>query len=256
MYFFKSEWSWRLKLIILAAILIFIIFVWFIYFSSYFSITKIEINGNIKIPSNDIEKLVWQQSNNRRFFIGLQKNINIFNKDKLLNTLNEQYYFEKLSIKKDLPNTIIINLEEKSYSLIWYEADNYYYIDSNGSIISEADPLEIKQKSYPLIDNRGEKKVSGNAIEVNSNNLNYVTQLFKKFKNNHKNFKVDRFILDNELNTVKIALLDGPEIYFNIQEDISNQIAKLLVIVNEKLKDNFANKTYIDLRYGDRVYYR
>jgi len=51
-------------------------------------------------------------------------------------------------------------------------------------------------------------------------------------------------------------LIDGPKIFFNTEEGIDKQINKLLVIKNEKLKDDFNGKEYIDLRYGDRVYYR
>jgi hypothetical protein len=48
----------------------------------------------------------------------------------------------------------------------------------------------------------------------------------------------------------------GPAVYFNIEEDIDKQINKLIIIKNEKIKKDFNKKTYIDLRYGDRVYYR
>ncbi len=53
-----------------------------------------------------------------------------------------------------------------------------------------------------------------------------------------------------------MKILDGPAVYFNTEKDINAQIAKLLIITDKKLKDNFKNKKYIDLRYGDRVYYR
>ena len=49
---------------------------------------------------------------------------------------------------------------------------------------------------------------------------------------------------------------NGPMIYFNLQEDIEKQVTKLLVLMNEKLKNNLGEKEYIDLRYGDKVYYK
>ena len=56
--------------------------------------------------------------------------------------------------------------------------------------------------------------------------------------------------------TIKIKLIDGPGIYFNIDENLKQQLDKLLVIKNEKIKDDFLTKQYIDLRFGDSVYFR
>ena len=254
--FFKSEWSWRSKFIVLTTIIISTGLVWFFYFSSVFNISLIEVSGNSKIAADEIKNLAWKQTEKNRFLILKQTNLNLFNSDELVTILNNEYYFENLAINKKFPGTIIINLKEKEYSAVWYESDKYYYIDDEGNIFSEADPLQIKQQNYPLIENKGAAKIEGKIIEVDDGSVGYIVDLFKKFKNNYKNFKIDRFILDSDVNTVKMKILDGPEIYFNTKKDTNSQIAKLLVIVNEKLKDNFINKEYIDLRHGDRVYYR
>ncbi len=253
---FKSKWTWRSKLIVLALITISVGLIWLFYFSSVFNIVSIEVAGNVKIAADDIKNLAWKQAKESRFLILEQKNLNSFSRDELTANLNSQYYFESLSVDKKFPGTIIINLKEKEYSAVWYESDKYYYVDNEGNIFSEADPLQIKQQNYPLIENKGEARVEGKIIEADDGSIDYIVNLFKEFKNNYKNFKIDRFILDSDVNTVKMKILDGPEIYFNTEDDVNSQIAKLMVIVGEKLKDDFVNKEYIDLRYGDRVYYR
>jgi cell division septal protein FtsQ len=252
--FFRFQWNWRLKLITSAVLIIFAGSIWFFYFSSYFNIITIEVAGNKKIAADDIKNLAWRQAKENRLLILKQENLNAFNKNKLRETLNEHYYLENLSINKKLPGTIIITIKEKEYSAVWYESDKYYYIDSNGNIFSEADPLQIKQQNYPLIENRKGARVEGRIVKVEDGDISYIILLFKEFKNNYKNFKIDRFILDSDINTVKMKILDGPEIYFNTKEDVNGQITKLMIIVNEKLKDDFINKEYIDLRYGDKVY--
>lgn len=253
---YAPAWSWRVKLIIIIIVMAVLGFIWFFYSSSFFNIKSVTISGNNRIQSFEIEELFWEQADKRRFLLGSQRNINLFNENKFINTLNQLYNFENLSVKKNLPGDVIVSLEEKNYSLIWLESDNYYYIDESGSIISQIDPLEIKQKNYPLIENRGEMKVFEKNIKIDVAELNFIVKLFNEFKRDYKNYKIDRFILDSDLNAAKLALIDGPMIYFNTKEDMNKQIDKLSVIINEKLKDNFLNKTYIDLRYGDRVYYR
>jgi hypothetical protein len=78
--------------------------------------------------------------------------------------------------------------------------------------------------------------------------------LFNEFKDKNHGFAIERFILDKDINTVKMAVLDGPKIYFNPEETVARQAARLDLIIKEKLKDTFKSKEYINLRYGNNIY--
>ncbi|MEA3464281.1 MAG: cell division protein FtsQ/DivIB [Patescibacteria group bacterium] len=250
------ELPWRIKLIIIEVIILIIGLIWFFCFSAYFTIEMINVIGAEKISSQEIKNLTWQQIEHRRFLFGSQKNLILFNKSKLFKIINEQYCVDSLFIERKLPNIITIKFKEKIHSAVWRENDKYYYIDEAGNIITEANPLEIKQKNYPLIDCQRKKAVINNKKIIDQEeNIDCVIQLFNKLNNKHE-FEIECFIIDNEVNTVKVAIIQGPQIYFNTNEDLEKQIAKLLTLINEKLKDDFNKKNYIDLRYGDRVYYR
>ncbi|MBA3047502.1 cell division protein FtsQ/DivIB [Patescibacteria group bacterium] len=250
--------TWKIKLIALAIILLAGAIAWFLLFSNYFNIKNINVsaNGSDKAPKGGITDLIWIQTANKRFLLGSQSNIFLFNISQLSKKLNEQYNLDELKIEKKLPNTFNIILREKNYSAVWQEADKYYYIDNSGNAISEANPLEIKKESYPLIQSGGDAKVAGKKIESQNENIDYIIKLFYDIKNTEKLFTVESFIVDDEVNTVKMAISQGPKIYFNTEEDTIKQINKLYALIKEKLKDDFLKKEYIDLRYGDRVYYR
>jgi len=259
--------TWRAKLIILEVMVLTAGIIWFCCFSSYFAIGTIDVIGAEKISTQDIKDLAWQQTEYRRFLIGSQENLFLYNKNKLIKTLNEQYCLDGLVIEKKLPNIIIIKFKEKIYSVIWLQSDKYYYIDTEGNIISETNPLEIEQKDYPLIDYQGENKILDQKIKNQNENIDFIVKLHNEFKiaasqrisgleKIGDKFKIERFIINNEFNTIKMIINEGPEVYFNTREDSEKQVTKLLVLINEKLKDDFYKKTYIDLRYGDRVYYR
>ena len=248
--------SLKIKLIFLAIISMLCALAWFCFFSDYFNISVINASESGKISQNDIINLAWRQAENRRFIIGSQANLFLFNIDKLKKTLNEQYCFDELKIEKKAANTLNIEFKEKNYSAVWNESDKYYYIDNLGNIIVETSPLEIKNKNYPLIQSRGESLISNNKVKNQDKNINYIIKLFQELKKTEKLFKIENFIIDDEVNTVKITVIGGPKIYFNTDKDIDKQINKLIALITEKLKDDFLHKEYIDLRYGDRVYYR
>ena len=248
--------SLRVKLIIVGIMVVILALIWFCFLSAYFNIDKINIAGIEKIARKDIENIIQQQINKKRFLFCSQKKLILFNSSKLAEALNEQYYFDNIDIQKKWPTTLTIELKEKTYSVIWKEDDKYYYIDLNGHIINEANPLEIKQKNYPLIDYRGKHKILNKKVEGQNQNINFIIELFDKFKTNTDKLQIECFIINDERDTIKIAISQGPKIYFNIKKDIDRQINKLLTLINEKLKDDFDQKTYIDLRFGDRIYYR
>lgn len=269
---FSVGWSIKRKLTALLVLILASGLVWLILSPAVFSINNITVTGAIRIPPGEIESLAWQQAREKRFIFFPQINIFTFSKKEAKEKLEKSYSFEKLTINKNLPHTLIIDIQEKSYAFIWREGEKYYYADIDGYLINEVNPLEIKQKKYPIIENQGEGKIineSGGGlgrIDTGENHINYIVSLSDRFlaeknragegEESSNELIIEKFILDKEINTVKMVLVDGPTVYFKTDEDQEKQINKLLAIKEETLKSDFKNKTYIDLRYGDRVYYR
>ncbi|MDD5071804.1 MAG: hypothetical protein PHQ42_03655 [Patescibacteria group bacterium] len=269
---FSIGWSGKKKLTVFLILLLAGGLIWLIFSSAVFSINNVIVRGAIRIPPREIENLAWQQIREKKFVFLPQNNIFVFGKKEMEEKLGESYSFEKLTINKNLPHTLIIDVQEKSYAFIWCEEEKYYYADIDGYLINETNPLEIKQKKYPIIQNQGERKIINDfagglgKIDVDDNYINYIIGLSRRFPGEKKeegdeaetsdSLIVEKFILDGEINTVKMSLADGPTIYFNTNEDQEKQIRKLMAIKEETLKNDFKNKNYIDLRHGDRVYYR
>ena len=225
--------------------------VWFIFYSNFFSIKKIEVRGGDRINPESIEDVAWKQISDSYLTVIPQKNIFIFNKNRLKTALENKYVFNDLVVIKKVPDKIVIEFNEKEYALILQEGDRYYYCDGEVEVISEIDNvLEIGQKDYPIIENLIER------TKIKQEQVNYILNLFQTFKNYEKEFKINKFIIDKELNTVKVQLLNGPKIFFNTREEIEKQINKAVIIKNEKLKESFFTKEYIDVRIGDSIYYR
>ncbi len=248
-----TKFSRRTKFIISAVILIIIIIVWFLFFSVNFTIKNIAVIGAQRLTEKEIKDMVYEQIKSG---LGLQKNIFLFDKSELADNLNNKYFLDNLNIKKNLPANLTISFNEREYSIIWLEDEKYYYLDELANVITEADPLQISQKNYPLIDNISKIKIAEKKINISADKIKFIISLYNELKNRQFNFKIDRFIIDDNQFSINLAILAGPTIYFNIREDLFKQLDKLTVIINEKLKSDFNKKTYIDLRYGDRVYYR
>ncbi len=252
----RANISWRIKMISFSTLLLLVTAVIFLVYSHYFDIQKVVVSGTGQIGDQTIEEHVWKQIGDNILTIIPQRNIFLFSTTRLTETLNRKYALNRLTIQRKLPNSLVINYHEKEYAFILEENDNYYYADKHGAIITEANLLEVSERDYPIILNLSDNRIYNDQTQIETEYLETVFTLFNIFKSYSEELKVERFIIDKEINTVKVAILAGPQIYININNDIDKQINKLLVIKNEKLKDDFANKIYIDVRYGDSVYYR
>ncbi|MBU1782971.1 hypothetical protein KKA77_00065, partial [Patescibacteria group bacterium] len=228
--------SWRVKMIILSTLIIVIGLAWLIFFAPIFNIKKVVVKGAIKISTKEIEDFAWEQAYSSW---GYKKNIFLFCKSDLIKKINEKYSLNSLIIEKKLPNKLIINFNEKQQSIVWFEADKYYYADIIGSVISEADPLNISQKDIPLIYNSGDNKIIDKKIEINSDKIKFILDLFFEFKDKKHNFEIERFNIDNEEGTIELKVVSGPIIYFNIKDDLLKQVSKLDVTISQKLKEEF-----------------
>ena len=77
----------------------------------------------------------------------------------------------------------------------------------------------------------------------------------KNFNQNSKSENRPK-IAKYEKNIIKVKILNGPEIFFSINNDIDMQMSKLLTTRQQKLKDSFFNKLYVNLSIGDSVYFK
>lgn len=249
--------SWKVKLVLALIVVLGIAAVWLFLYSPVFTIKNINISGEGRfVPADKIRSEVQSQIDNNLFVLWPQKNIFFFNQEKALAALKTKYSFDQLSINKKLPSTVEVKYQEKQYSIIWKENEKFYYIDSQGSIIAEANPAEISQKDYPLIVNLSSQYINNNQVTLDLKYLVYAGNLFEEMKKHEQEFKIQYFIIDNEFNTIKVSLQNGPQVYFNTDENIEKQINKLIIVKREKIQDTFGSKMYIDVRLGDAVYYR
>ncbi|MFA5420723.1 MAG: hypothetical protein WC280_01710, partial [Patescibacteria group bacterium] len=67
-------------------------------------------------------------------------------------------------------------------------------------------------------------------------------------------FRVKNFILDESINTIKVNLHNDVVILLNLKDDYMDQFQRFEDIKKE-LKDELKTIKYIDMRYGDKIYY-
>jgi len=252
--FFKKNWT-RLGISILI-----IFFIYFLFFSNFFIIREIYVDGLIRTESKEIKNLVNKYFEKSGFFP--RDNFFLFSKKNLLRELNSYYSFSQVKFQRFFPRKLNIFIQERKYSYIFREDEIYYYVDFDNYIVSEINPENlnnIKNKRYPIIFNKtGESKITKDLlrkVNLDFDYINVISESFVIFRNDSR-FEVDKFIIEDELNSFKIAIKDGPQLYLNVKEKASKQLSKFFASLSGKLRENFWSLNYIDLRYGNKIFYR
>jgi len=248
--------NFKLKLAIYLTILLFLTCFYYFFLSSKFSISSVKVAGAVKISGNEMENKAYSFIRQRRWLALSQKNIFIFNADKFKNIINSDYSLKNIEIIKNYPNQIIIKIQEKEHSLILVENGKYYYLNIDGSVIAEADPLEISTSDFPVIENYTDKKISGHKISELDAQLEFINKFFNIYKENSLGLSLDKFLIDENSMDISVVVKDAPIIIFRATEDTDAQLNKLSALLQDRFKNDFSSKQHIDLRFGDKVYYK
>lgn len=118
------------------------VLIYILFWSPYFKISTIVVEGANVIPFEEIEKIVRQQLLTKRWFLLPQRNILFFNTQALTPAINEKFIVTKVEVSRDLPDTLIINIEEKTSALVWVSRGQPYLMDLTGAIIAKIDGEE------------------------------------------------------------------------------------------------------------------
>ena len=253
------------------------IFIGLIYISriSKLNISQIEISGNNVIDTEAIKELVNSNLTGKYFWVFPKTNFVIFPKNKIINELATKFKrLKNISIETDRKNPQILDVtvseREAKYtwcgaekSLVEDSSEKCYFLDDGGYVFDVAPYFsnEVYFKFYGVA-KEGSDDPSGAYF---SQNIFSKLVLFKEAVGNI-GLKPSAFVLENSggiYMTIfpKNSLNENPKIILTTDLDFEKAARNLQKALDtDPLKTDFEKKyaslQYIDLRFGNKVYYK
>jgi len=240
---------------IITSLLVMLGLIYLALFLPFLKIRKVEANGTEKIPSFEIINSV------ERYLAGFQlikipkSNYFLLSEKKLAEYLKNAFpgLKEVLVIKKFPPN-LIISAKDRQKTIVYCGQVQCFYLDEDG-VSFEPAPAIFGGLNSALKDNSGrEAKFGDKMIEPALINFMLAAQ---KLINDDSNINLVNFEIDNyptiDLNA---KTSEDWKIMFDINIDPLSQVSALKKILGDKIKDQRGQLEYIDLRIGNRVYYK
>lgn len=235
-------------------------------------IQKIEVSGNKIIQTQNIIKVVESELSQRYFFVFSKKNFLIYPKNQIASRLAEE--FQRLTdIKVSLLNinSLEVELSERAGFYTWcgdYPPDletieedlDCYFVDQVGFVFDEA----------PYFSGDVYFRFFG-GLEVNSKPIGSTISkdIFSQllvFKSNIEKMSLNPVAVfiknDGDIEYLLSKNTKGifPKILLNSKNDLGKTTENLQTALGseplkEELAKNYSNFEYIDLRFGNKVYY-
>ncbi|MDO8669599.1 MAG: hypothetical protein Q7K65_04875 [Candidatus Buchananbacteria bacterium] len=232
--------------IILAIFLVYVII-----YSDLFKIQTIEVNGAELINQIELEQIVDEQLNTWRWFVLPQKNLLFVSKKKIAEAISKKYGLDNIEINRGWKK-ITINIKEKISYLIINSNEKLFFTDKQGIVIREV-PEEEKDKylgEFPILNTTQEINIGTEALSPQM--VDFILRLDEKIKS--FNIEIKNYE-SGGLTEVTLITKIGWRAHFDINNNFDTSIENLQMVLNQKVKDQNSLE-YIDLKFGDKIYYK
>ncbi|MCK5084169.1 MAG: FtsQ-type POTRA domain-containing protein [Candidatus Pacebacteria bacterium] len=224
-----------------------LIVAYFIFFSEFFIIKKIEIEGNKTISNESIEKIIKNENSNSALVIFTKNNFFLSDKEEIKKKIIDEFSeIKTITIKKKLPDTIKVKIIEEIPLVLWCRIENCYYLNNKGiAFMAENNDAGI-YKNKKFIKIIEETEIKEEIIENTNENKEIKEDIkteIKYFKDKDGKWEIKKEGDGREYYEKETGNNEIERIYLAEQEIELKEKAALIPI---KINDEVANKNFID----------
>jgi hypothetical protein len=221
-----------------------------------FDFTIIHVKGTQQTDRSIFSSAIRSVMDERVALFFHRQNRFLFDEELFLKKLNEQFTFRDIQLKKS-GQQIEIMVVERTSQLIWLTNSSPFVVDLDGVAIRAltTDEFErLKGIGMPLFVDRNAVEVQIGRSVLTSEEIEAVFRFHEHLNTQRIAFTQTEF---DRLSGKWIGVLTTQKyrILFDASGDIDAQAGRLEVILKEKVSDP-AKLEYIDLRFGDHIYFK
>ena len=222
-------------------------------FLNFFQIKQIKISGNQKVVKEKLETTIQGLIEKKILFFS-SKSIFLVNLDEVKKQILTVFpLISSIDFKKELPNSLILEIEERKTVAIFIQNDKSFFIDKQGVIFEETLETEskrLKLKNLILNENSG----LGDTV-INTTKMSQIFDIESNLRNS-LGIRINEVVIVSE-QRFNFTTTDGWDIYFNPQNNIDWQIIKLKEVLEQEIpNENRGLLEYIELRFGNFAPYK
>ena len=206
---------------------------------------NIVIEGLQQVPKEQVLAETESILNKRRWLIFKNNNYLLFRSYDLQTKLENNLFLTNIIIKKTWPHVLKINVQERISNFIRQTAEGYWQLNYDGQTLGQIQT--VLPDSKIIADER--------ADQTTSISLAYMEQATKVLKAWTPNLPgIAKFHLTDEADLINLETVLGYRVLLSTKDDYTAQITRYEAILKQNIMPN--NITYVDLRFGENVYFK
>lgn len=245
----KHFWSLYLVGALLAAVSLFYLLI----LHPFWTLKAINVHGNYPVKQDELQALISDYLD--RPTLLSRRHILFFKNGELASLLRERYSLDQINVKKRFRSrSIDVAMEGKTFVGYWVSRGVFFKLDKTGRIIDAINTDKADASAVKIID-LDNQPASLNSQALLSEVVDFISQFYK-------NLGVERYApkfweVSQITKQLSLVTKDNYRVYFDSQQPLKGQLDILSRILDYAIPE--ADKTrvdYIDLRFGERVYYK
>lgn len=247
------RWRNRVGLSVLVVVLLF--WAYTLFLTPFFSIQSVKISGLNKIQPQEIESRIAEFLAQKQWGIFARGNIFLFQSNSIASYFQYDARIATIQAQKNYwQRSLTVTIEERVPMYILSLPDRAFAIDKEGIALIPLS-VPVPQGTLPIIFDKRERTAALGKKIITDTEIAFFNRL------NNELSRIAPFtsitIGEPSPEAVTFATQEGWGLYLNLTDNPEAQFERLRVLLTLKIKPEKRKKLqYIDLRFGERVYYK
>lgn len=245
-----KAYLWIILLVVILAGIVYLIRM------PYVQISDVKVTGNTFVSTQEIQDKTHAILNTNILGFIPKTNIFFFNKKELEESLKQNPAVVSVSTKKSFFKTLNITITEQEKEMVYcssVEHTDCLYINKTGFIYAKLTDFIIPEQEVIIYDERGPRKIQDTILDENLY-IDVVTFIKSATRNDVKIGEV--YIKPDGI--IEFVTRDHARIITSIYDDYEKDFANLIALFEKSVlnKDQLSQVDYIDMRFGNKVFYK
>lgn len=219
-------------------------------------ISQVKITGNVFVDTQEIEQKTNNLLSKNLILIIPNRNIFLFSKRELEKQIIQNPAIISVKIRKDFFHTLTIDITEQEKEMIYctsLDRTECFYINKKGFVYAKVKDMLIPEQEVIIYNEQGLKKIQDTIIDEKT----YIDIVLFIKNVIRQDIKIGEVYIKSD-GVVEFITRDNTKLIASLFDEFKKDFANLMALFEKNIitKDQLSQIEYIDLRFGNKVFYK
>lgn len=257
--YYKKNTAARYRWVAIAATLLLLAGLAALIYAPIFRIQNVIINNVGFAPTEKrLQEMLFDFMKHKRWYILPQSNLIFFSSQAARRILAQEFYIEEVDFIKHWPNVLKVNVAKNVIIAVLKTDQGEFLVNRQGMLIQQLyNDTDDNTKTLPLvIERQGPLRNLGEVV-MDAMTAAFVDELYHHWQQELPDLSFQYLLFDKaSLPTIQVYMPEGWYVNITREAPVGVQIESLKRLLQERIKADRQKLQYIDVRFGNRLYFK